>query len=94
MPANGGANLLGETTAMVDNIYWLPRSYGDALRAHYEDLLKQPLSPQLEDLVARLKAAGAGSPPDMAAEEAPQPPDRPPGGRSESLAEPQPDPSE
>jgi hypothetical protein len=77
---------------MVDNIHWLPRTYGDALRAHYEDLLKQPLSPQLEDLVARLKGASAGPPPDMAAGEAPPPPKPLPGGQS--LAEPQPDPSE
>jgi hypothetical protein len=74
---------------MVDNIHWLPRTYGDALRAHYEDLLKQPLSPQLEDLMARLKAASAGPPRDMAAAEA-----RPPEGLPESLSEPQPDPSE
>jgi hypothetical protein len=77
---------------MVDNIHWLPRTYGDALRAHYEDLLRQPLSPQLEDLVARFKAASAGPPPDMAAAEAPQPPKPPPGPHS--LSEPPPDPSE
>jgi|HubBroStandDraft_6_1064221.scaffolds.fasta_scaffold507013_2 hypothetical protein len=73
---------------MVDNIYWLPRTYGDALRAHYEDLLKQPLSPQLEDLMARLKAASAGPPPDMGATEAPQPPKPPPGPLPASLSEP------
>jgi hypothetical protein len=77
-----------------DNIHWLPRTYGPALRAHYEELLKQPLSPQLEDLVARLKAASAAAPPDMAAAEAPRPPKPPPGPLPASLPEPLPESSE
>jgi hypothetical protein len=75
---------------MVDNIHWLPSTYGAALRAHYGDLPQQALSPQLEALMVRLRAAGDGSPPDMAAADAPQPPKPPLKPLSGSLSEPLP----
>jgi hypothetical protein len=31
---------------------------GRALRAHYDDLLNEPLPPRFEDLLSRLEAAG------------------------------------
>ncbi len=52
---------------MVDNIHWLPETYGPDLIKYYESLLKEPLPQRLKDLLAMLEEAAraeAGAPPE------------------------------
>ena len=44
---------------MADNIFPLPETYGPMLRDYYDHLLRQPMSQQLEDLMAKLGAVSA-----------------------------------
>jgi hypothetical protein len=41
---------------MADNIYTLPETYGPMLRDFYSYLLRQPMPPQLENLLAKYEA--------------------------------------
>ncbi len=52
---------------MVDNIHWLPETYGPDLIAYYESLLKEPLPQRIKDLLAMLEEAAraeAAAPPE------------------------------
>ncbi len=52
---------------MVDNVHWLPETYGPELVKYYERLLNEPLPQRLKDLLTMLEEAArveAAAPPE------------------------------
>ena len=56
---------------MADNIFTLPETYGPMLRDYYSYLLRQPMPPQLENLLATYEALSAADTDTQSAQDAP-----------------------